>query len=41
LGKQLKMPVYLFLKDAIIRKYGEEFYETLAATAEHQKLKKL
>ncbi len=35
LGKQLKVPVYLFLKDAIIRKYGEEFYETLKATAEH------
>ena len=37
LGKQLKMPVYIFLKDALIRKYGEEFYETLAATALHMK----
>jgi len=37
LGKQLKVPVYLFLKEAITRKYGEEFYETLAATAEHMK----
>jgi hypothetical protein len=27
--------VYVFLKEAIVRKYGEEFYETLAATAEH------
>ena len=35
LGKKLKVPVYLFLKDAIIRKYGVEFYETLEATAEH------
>lgn len=35
LGKQLKVPVYVFLKDSIIRKYGEEFYETLKATAEH------
>jgi hypothetical protein len=35
LGKKLKVPVYQFLKEAITRKYGEEFYETLAATAEH------
>ncbi len=35
LGKQLKVPVYVFLKESIIRKYGEEFYATLAATAEH------
>jgi len=35
LGKKLKVPVYLFLKDAIIRKYGEEFYDTLVATAEY------
>ncbi len=35
LGKKLKVPVYLFLKDSITRKYGEEFYETLKATAEH------
>jgi hypothetical protein len=37
LGKHLKMPVYIFLKEAIIRKYGIEFYETLAATAEMMK----
>ena len=37
LGKKLKVPVYIFLKEAIVRKYGEEFYETLAATAEHMK----
>ncbi len=35
LGKKLKVPVYIFLKESIIRKYGKEFYETLAATAEH------
>ena len=35
LGIKLKVPVYIFLKDSIIRKYGETFYETLAATAEH------
>lgn len=34
LGKALKVPVYVFLKESIIRKYGEEFYETLAAAAE-------
>ncbi len=33
LGKQLKVPVYIFLKEAIINKYGEEFYEALAASA--------
>lgn len=33
LGKQLKVPVYIFLKDALIRKYGEEFYEALAVSA--------
>ena len=37
LGKKLKVPVYIFLKESLIRKYGEEFYETLAATAEHMK----
>lgn len=33
-GKQLKVPVYVFLKEAIIRKYGEEFYEVLTQIAE-------
>ncbi len=28
-GKKLQVPTYEFLKDAIIRKYGEEFYEAL------------
>ena len=29
LGKKLKLPVYQFLKEAIIRKFGNEFYTTL------------
>lgn len=40
LGKQLKVPVYVFLKDAITRKYGTEFYDTLEATARHMEQKK-
>ena len=39
LGKKLKVPVYVFLKDAIIRKYGLPFYETLEATAKYQEAK--
>lgn len=31
LGEKLKIPVYRFLKEAIIRKYGEPFYEALEA----------
>jgi hypothetical protein len=34
LGKELKVPVYTFLKDALIRKYGDEFYAVLTAAAE-------
>jgi hypothetical protein len=37
LGKKLKVPVYIFLKDALIRKYGEEFYDALSAAAEQVK----
>ena len=37
LGKKLKVPAYVFLKEAIIRKYGDEFYNTLEATAEYMK----
>ena len=41
LGKKLKMPVYKFLKDALIRKYGEEFYNVLDQLAiEHFEEKK-
>lgn len=38
-GKKLKVPAYVFLKDALIRKYGEEFYEGLDATAKYQQEK--
>ncbi|HZH65457.1 MAG TPA: DUF3109 family protein [Flavisolibacter sp.] len=41
LGKKLKMPVYQFLKEPIIRKFGDEFYETLEQVAiEHFDKKK-
>jgi hypothetical protein len=40
LGKKLKVPVYQFLKESLIRKYGIEFYEALEATALHQKSQK-
>jgi hypothetical protein len=33
LGKKMKLPVYQFLKEPLIRKYGEEFYEALDAVA--------
>ena len=32
-GKKLKVPVYQFLKEALIRKYGEAFYEVLEEAA--------
>lgn len=35
LGKQLKIPVYVFLKEALIRKYGEDFFNALEATAKY------
>ena len=35
LGKKLKVPVYQFLKEALVRKYGQEFYDALEATATH------
>jgi hypothetical protein len=35
LGRKLKVPVYVFLKDALIRKFGEEFYETLDQAAKN------
>ena len=33
LGKKVKLPVYQFLKEAIERKFGTEFYETLHQVA--------
>jgi hypothetical protein len=34
-GKKLKVPVYVFLKEALIRKFGKKFYSALEATAQH------
>ena len=33
LGKKLKMPVYVFLKEAIVRKFGDDFYNALHQVA--------
>lgn len=33
-GKKLKVPVYVFLKEALIRKYGEDFYGVLQQVAD-------
>jgi hypothetical protein len=33
LGKKLKVPVYQFLKEPLIRKYGKDFYEALDTVA--------
>ncbi|MEI8059032.1 MAG: DUF3109 family protein [Ferruginibacter sp.] len=35
LGKKLKVPVYVFLKEPLVRKFGQEFYDALEATATH------
>jgi hypothetical protein len=32
-GKKLKVPVYQFLKEPIVRKFGEAFYEALEKVA--------
>ena len=37
LGKKLKVPVYEFLKEPLIRKFGQDFYDALAAAASHLK----
>lgn len=36
LGKKLQVPVYMFLKDALVRKFGEDFYEALDQAANHR-----
>ena len=33
LGKKLKLPVYKFLKEALVRKFGEDFYGALEQVA--------
>ena len=37
LGQKLKVPVYEFLKEPLIRKFGKTFYDALEATAAHLK----
>jgi hypothetical protein len=39
LGKKLKVPVYEFLKEPLVRKFGEEFYQALDAAAKHMNAK--
>jgi hypothetical protein len=34
LGKELQVPVYKFLKDPLIRKYGENWYSELVKAIE-------
>ena len=36
-GKSLQIPLYKFLKEPLIRKYGEEWYDQLVAAIEKQK----
>jgi len=39
-GKSQNLPLYVFLKEPLIRKYGEEWYEQLEYAAEHLSNKK-
>jgi hypothetical protein len=39
LGKKLKVPVYVFLKESLVRRFGQKFYNALEATAGHLKTK--
>jgi hypothetical protein len=36
LGQKLKVPVYEFLKEPLVRKYGEEFYKVLEKIAQRK-----
>lgn len=38
LGRELKVPIYKFVKTPLIRKYGEEFYQTLCDAADEWKI---
>lgn len=33
LGESLKVPLYVFVKDALVRKFGQEFYDVLTEAA--------
>ena len=37
LGRELKVPIYKFVKTPLIRKYGEEWYQTLCDAADEWK----
>lgn len=39
LGEKMQVPTYQFLKEPLVRKYGQEFYDTLDAIAEYEKNK--
>jgi hypothetical protein len=38
LGKELKVPIYKFVKTPLIRKYGEDWYQTLCEAADEWKI---
>jgi len=40
LGKELQVPIYKFVKQALIRKFGEDWYSELELVAENLKKKK-
>lgn len=40
LGAKLQVPLYRFVKDGFIRKYGEEFFEALEASVEYMNRQK-
>ena len=40
LGKKLKVPAYVFLKESLIRKYGEAFYDALDKVAREYYMEK-
>lgn len=40
LGKKLKVPVYAFLREALVRRFGQPFYDALEATAAYMRQKK-
>lgn len=37
LGKELQVPVYKFVKEALVRKFGEQWYQELEKVAEEMK----
>ncbi|HEY2721987.1 MAG TPA: DUF3109 family protein [Chitinophagaceae bacterium] len=41
LGKKLQVPTYEFLKEAVIRKYGEDFYNALDAIGNKKQKRKI